>query len=370
MYHLLFGGKTMSQHSAPPRPAFTLIELLVVIAIIAILVGLLLPAVQKVREAAARTQCINNLKQLGLAIHNYHDTNMALPPYGFDFNYNPDPANPLGNQTEGHSAHTLLLPYIEQGIIQNVIKLNLSVNDPNNWISSWANAFGVAGTGGPIAPIKTFICPTTPPHDVNYEPYFVSLGLPDLGPFPLGGTDYAIVAGMDQAGMAPCVSFPYPPGFPWGNSGAMGLSAVMSPQGMLTKTRITDITDGTSNTVGMAEDAGRHQDYIRGGTAFTVFPPPGPVNYMDGPGGWLLNAAWADQNTKIQVAGFSNDGKIGGGGCCVINCNNVNQFYSFHQGGCNIVRMDGSVAFLQDTISPGNLAALVTRSAGEVYTGQ
>ncbi|HXG10540.1 MAG TPA: DUF1559 domain-containing protein [Gemmataceae bacterium] len=345
----------MFQVLSKRRPGFTLIELLVVIAIIAILIALLLPAVQKVREAANRSQCSNNLRQLGIAIHHYHDANSYLPPWGFDF-ASPPPGNPIPGQTQGHSAHTLILPYIEQGNVTNIARLDRSVIDPINWPPNWGT--NVAGTTA----IKVFICPSTPSRMIDYGPYFVSQGLPNRGPFVIGATDYAIVRGYHNnfrnacAPTSPTVSSSSNPGED--NGGAMGIKGLMESGGLSKgKVRMTDIIDGSTNTIMVGEDAGRHQVYAKGRPVM----PNGP-----GQVGWTLNAAWADYNTAIQVRGADPVTGNRGSGCCVVNCVNVNEFYSFHAGGVNTLRADGSVQFLRESIPPGMLAALVSRNGGEV----
>jgi prepilin-type N-terminal cleavage/methylation domain-containing protein len=340
-----------------PR-GFTLIELLVVIAIIAILIGLLLPAVQKVREAAARISCSNNLKQLGLAFHNYHDANGYLPPWGYDFSPAPS-GNPLGGQTQGHSAQTQILPFVEQGNILASSRLDLSVIDPRNWPPNW-------GTNSAAAvPLKIFVCPSAPSRTLDYGPYFVSLGLPNAGPFPLALTDYAAVRGNHTTFVKACATTsPVPsttsssPGSD--NGGYLGVKGLMS-NGSLTqgKTKLTDATDGTSNTILLAEDAGRHQLYAKR-TPISPNTPGGP--------GWSLNAAVADYNTAIFVHGYDNAGLSRDGGCCVVNCSNDSQIYSFHAGGALSLRGDGSVQFLKEATAPGVLAALVSRSGGEALS--
>jgi prepilin-type N-terminal cleavage/methylation domain-containing protein/prepilin-type processing-associated H-X9-DG protein len=344
------------------RRGFTLIELLVVIAIIAILIGLLLPAVQKVREAAARMQCSNNMKQLGLALHNFHDTMGGLPPWGFDIDpATVTPPNPYGPQTQGHSAFSQILSYIEQDNVVKLARYDHSVIDPINL----PPPIGTSQAG--LTKIKTFLCPSTPNRVVDYAPYFNSVGLSTGGQsILLGYTDYAPIRGVHPTFLTNCV----PGAVLTGDPSESGVLAKRSTQvyPKVTNLKLTDILDGTSNTLMVVEDAGRHDTWIKGKRAPVVIAGSLP------PGTWLLNTSWADYNMKVRVDGtdVALDSVTPHSGirrgCCVINCNNNDEIYGFHTGGTNVLRADGSVAFLKDSTSPAVLTALITAQGGEVIS--
>ena len=318
------------------RGGFTLIELLVVIAIIAVLIGLLLPAVQKVREAANRMQCTNNLKQLGLAMHNYHDTTGKFPSWGFNFLTNPNPSNPFGAQTQGHSMLSLVMPYIEQGNLMNVLDVNKSVADPANLPPPLGASLGGA------AKVKTMLCPSAPDRMTDYGPYF---GVPSL---PLAAADYAAIKGMRSTFISACA-----PTAPQGDSGFFGARGA----GMNNGSRMADIIDGTTNTLMLTEIAGRQQVYARG-RAITPNTP--------GSGGWQLNGAWADYNISKTLRGWDSTGMVPDGGCNCINANNFEAIYGFHTSGVNAAMGDGSVRFLKEATDPSVVAAVITRMGGDI----
>ncbi|MEW4565068.1 DUF1559 domain-containing protein [Bremerella sp. JC770] len=297
------------------RGGFTLVELLVVIAIIGVLIALLLPAVQQAREAARRMQCTNNLKQLGLAIHNYHDVMGSVPTIG---------SAPL------RSAFVALLPYLEQS----------NLEEQYNYNEAWHHADNL-----PIATQvpDTLVCPSAP-------------GGGELTVAGSATSDYAYLYSPFNAAdqyNAPGKSF-----FMWDD-----------------KIKFRDVTDGLTHTICLFESAGRAHWWVDGqqepgGAATPQLYSGYGTNYGEEREAWTSNvlgtyfapvlvtppATAGDEPTVTLFAGSE-----------VMNVTNLYSGpYSFHPGGINILLGDGSVRFLPETINVDTLWAMTSCAGGEV----
>jgi prepilin-type N-terminal cleavage/methylation domain-containing protein/prepilin-type processing-associated H-X9-DG protein len=304
------------------RVGFTLIELLVVIAIIAILIALLVPAVQKVREAAARTQCQNNLKQIGLGMHNYANVFKGFPPSRTTGDVPSAPYYPYH-----HSWSAALLPYIEQTNTFSLYTYTADWDDTSN--------YPAIQTYMPV-----FSCPSTPQQN-RFDTYIAAQ--------PACGDYHAVNAIKDFVAIN-CFGTP-------------GISDNDDPRivGAMRRNQITPfarILDGTSNTILVAEDAGRPTFYD---STFTACDPS--ICTVNGNPAILGQGGWADPNGAFSLDGSNPDGSIPGP--CSLNCSNNSEVYGFHRGGANVVMADGSVHFLANTTDLCVLAALMTRAGSE-----
>lgn len=340
------------------RSAFTLVELLVVIAIIGILVGLLLPAVQAAREAARRMSCSNNLKQLGLAIHNHESTYKNIPAWRREFPLTDTYAasgNPFfsltGDARSPFGALGQLLPFLEQTNITNMFDHKKALLDPVNNVPPFPGA-----TNNPVAmsTVPTFICPSTPESQSDYGPYFAPLGVPSGTAYILPRTDYAPMRGI-HGSLAQCVGLP--------NTNTHNAMLGTTDPINRFSVKFGDVADGLSNTICFVEIAGKQGAWFNGRNIAT------PFTYYN------LNSFYGDWNIARHVRGL-NSGIVpnsppgsntnGAQGCSVINVFNANNPYAFHSGGVQVVRGDGSVTFLSQATSNQVFVALLSRDGGEV----
>ncbi len=333
------------------RRAFTLIELLVVIAIIAVLIALLLPAVQAAREAARRAQCVNNLKQLGLAIQNYHDANNALPPTGMRI--------VAGVSFQNQSLKVRILPFIEQQPLFNSV--NFSFGMPTGDTGSSEDPMGSNTTLLHVT-ISAYNCPSDaniPNPTYNFSSYANTLGnSPGFNGGMFDGAAYYIGT----------VSIPIcPTGTNTANMGPVSLAAVID--GTSNTAIFSEVIKGRGATSGLGSDI----TFKMGGTSCT-YTTDFAINsacqasttfgdgqrgmqwprYYEGRGGGYFHTVVPNGKSCIYSSEGSPPNPIGAS--------------SYHSGGVNVSFLDGSVRFVKNSVAYQTWHAIATRAGGEIIS--
>jgi prepilin-type N-terminal cleavage/methylation domain-containing protein len=344
--------------SSPKRRGFTLIELLVVIAIIAVLIALLLPAVQQAREAARRTQCKNNLKQIGLALYNYHDAFKVFPPGYVDQNGNPNltPDNDLG---PGWGWASFLLPQMDQANVYNQINFNQGVGLLSNVQSSQT-------------PISAFQCPADGLQDANLIYLLTATATSVTTSSPTVKVAHSNYVGcngwiecFNGAGGNPQPADPLNPtsGYADGNVGTFGPAGV----GLFyrnSSNNTANVTDGTSNTIFVGERSSNHSPSTWTGAvtlgqtpAWMAATPPSPFSPPPNPA--YDNADYGE----ALIFAHCNANHLPNADLPLYD---PDTFYSLHVGGVQFLMGDGSVRFISTYVDGYTYQHLATIAGSEV----